>query len=105
METEDILKWLNLLLSAGPEAIAMFIVLDVRQVNLTGLHIGQVPKLAGNGSTGGSDNQKPTNSCPYSNGQLTVLYDRYMVAYERMNIPVPLSYVQWLAQTYPQCVS
>jgi hypothetical protein len=45
MEEATGLKLLNLLFAAGPEGLAMFILLDVRQVNLTGKH------LIGQGST------------------------------------------------------
>jgi len=93
--TEAIAKLLNL----GPEALALFLIADVRQYNLTGKHIGQ---KASNYTTGGAgtDNPKAPQMCDPD-----VLQKDYLnyVSQQGLARENALPFDQWKAQYRPQC--
>jgi hypothetical protein len=90
---------LEKLLEAAPEALALFLLVDVRQYNLTGKHIGQSKSLATVGGAGGSQGGN-VNVCDSA-----VLQKDYLdyVAGEGLARRNALSFGDWKAQYRSQC--
>jgi hypothetical protein len=99
MDDNEKLRILEILAGIAPEALGVFLVLDVRQYNLTGKHIGQTRSLATVGGAGGSQGGN-VNVCDSA-----VLQKDYLdyVAGEGLARRNALSMSDWKAQYRPQC--
>ena len=99
MELQESIDTLTKLVNITPAALAIFLIADVRQYNLTGKHIGQ---KVSNYTTGGAGTNNPTAPSRCDPDVLQHDYLQY-VQQEGLSRRNPLSFDDWKAANRADC--